>query len=152
FDFQGKFMAGINNQSIRQDGVLGSNLSTRYDTEQTELDNDGEVTYQNTYYEYIGMQGYPGYINSTSFTFNHHGADTLFSPVVEARFNAKLQITQLVNLRMGYTLMYVGNVARSAEMVDYSIGGMTRAMGINMDKNKGDSLVHGFTIGLEVNR
>ncbi|MBR5711492.1 MAG: BBP7 family outer membrane beta-barrel protein, partial [Thermoguttaceae bacterium] len=153
FDFQAKFMAAINNQSIRQNGVLGSNLSTRYDTVQTEVEgDDGEVTYQNTYYEYIGMQGYPGYINSTSFTFNHHGTDTLFSPVIEARFNAKLQITQLVNLRMGYTLMYVGNVARPAEMVDYSIGGMSRAMGINMNNNKGDSLVHGFTIGLEVNR
>ena len=53
---------------------------------------------------------------------------------------------------MGYTIMYVGNIARSAEMVDYSIGGTTRAMGINMNNNKGDSLVHGFTIGLEVNR
>lgn len=153
FDFQGKFMAAINNQSIRQDGVLGSNLSTRYETVRNEVqDANGEVTYQNTYYEYIGMQGYPGYINSTSFTFNHYGSDTLFSPVIEARFNAKLQITQLVNLRMGYTLMYVGNIARSAEMVDYSIGGTTRAMGLNMNNNKGDSLVHGFTIGLEVNR
>lgn len=152
FDFQGKFMAAVNNQSIRQNGVLGSNLSTRYETIQTEVTNDGETTYENTYYEYIGMQGYPGYINSTSFTFNHRGTDTLFSPVAEFRFNAKLQVTQLVNVRMGYTCMYVGNIARSGEMVDYSIAGTSRAMGINMDNNKGNSFVHGFTVGLEVNR
>lgn len=153
FDFQAKFMAAVNNQSIRQDGVLGSNLSTHYIDETEEITGgDGTVTYHTTHYEYLGMQGYPGYVNATSFTFNHHGTDTLFSPVVEARFNAKLQITQLVNLRMGYTCMWVDNIARSAEMVDYSISGTSPAMGINMSKNKGDSLVHGFTIGLEVNR
>lgn len=153
FDIQAKFMAAINNQSIRQNGVLGSNLSTRYETIQTEVEGgDGEVTYQNTYYEYIGMQGYPGYINSTSFTFNHYGTDTLFSPVAELRFNAKLQVTQLVNIRMGYTFMYVGNIARAAEMVEYRIDGTSPAMGINMDYNKGCSIVHGFTLGLEVNR
>ena len=146
-------MAAVNNQSIRQNGVLGSNLSTRFETVQNEVtDGNGETTYENTYYEYIGMQGYPGYINSTSFTFNHHGTDALFSPVVEFRFNAKLQVTQLVNVRMGYTCMYVGNIARSAEMVDYSITGTSPAMGINMDNNKGNSIVHGFTVGLEVNR
>ena len=153
FDIQGKFLAAVNNQSIRQNGVLGSNLSTRYETVQNEVTNDdGETTYTNTYYEYLGMQGYPGYINSTSFTFNHRGTDTLFSPVAELRFNAKLQVTQLVNVRMGYTFMYVGNIARSGEMVDYSIAGNSPAMGINMDNNKGCSIVHGFTIGLEVNR
>lgn len=153
FDFQGKFMAAVNNQTIRQNGVLGSNLSTRYETVQNEIvGDDGEVTYENMYYEYIGMQGYPGYINSTSFTFNHRGTDMLFAPVAEIRFNAKLQITQLVNVRMGYTCMYVGNIARSAEMVQYNIDGASPAMGINMDNNKGNSLVHGFTVGLEVNR
>ena len=152
FDFQGKFMAAVNNQTIRQNGVLGSNLSTRYETVQNEVENNGEVTYQNTYYEYIGMQGYPGYINSTSFTFNHRGTAATFSPVAELRFNAKLQVTQLVNVRMGYTFMYLGNIARSAEMVQYSIAGTAPAMGINMDNNRGCSIVHGFTVGLEVNR
>ena len=153
FDVQGKFMAAINNQSVDQNGVLGSFLSNRNQSI-TEVADDGEgnETYTTTYYQYLGLQGYPGYANSTSMTFNHRGTDSMFAPLLELRLNAKLQLTQLVNLRIGYTGIYVGNIARSAEMVEYNIPGTSTAMGINMDRNTGSSLVHGVTVGVEINR
>lgn len=167
FDFLGAFTAGVNSQSVSQFGILGSKLSNQLNQYEELIatttnnndnnNNDGQDTVDTsgtlvTTENIQGLMGYAGYPRIPTQTFNYKYSDTLFSPVGELQFNAKLQLTNLINLRMGCTGMYIGNIARPSEMIKYELPGTTTAMGVDMNKNDSDSFVYGFTIGLEVNR
>ncbi|MFZ5830496.1 MAG: BBP7 family outer membrane beta-barrel protein [Planctomycetota bacterium] len=72
-----------------------------------------------------------------------------FTPVVEGRFELHYQLTRAIFLKVGYTALWMGNVARAPEVLEYSVP----VMGINTDAaNDGDVLMSGLTMGISINR
>ena len=134
FSTEGRFMAGFNFQNIRQNGVLGSELSPPGDLDQPYL---------------IG----PIDVNHTEFINE-------FSPLAEFRAEARYQITRSISFRFGWTSLWMDGIARSSGMVNYEIvQPNTRpnpvdfeSMGILVDNNRQSVLVHGCAIGVDVNR
>jgi hypothetical protein len=125
FSVESRFTAGINAQSIVQDGVLA----------------EGLVAGGNTAPQ-------PTLMNATSFTNSTHFIE--FSPIIELRAEARAQITNMISLKAGWTGVFVSNVARASLMVDYTVPsmGITR----NLDGNMQDVFITGLNLGVEFNR
>jgi hypothetical protein len=124
---EGRFLAGLNCQNIHQYGRIGSNLVPP------------------------GGQGAPLLLGPTSF--NHNEFIREFTPGIEVRLDARYQITRSVSFRAGWTGLWLDNVARSSNMVDYTLNGVTgNIMGILRNQNKDNVLLNGLTIGIDINR
>ena len=124
FSGEGRFTAGINSQSVTQDGVLASHLRA-----------------PNPLYLPTQMTA-TGFANSASYTE--------FSPLVEFRVEGHYELSRLIKLKAGWTGIWMDNIARASDMVDYTVP----RMGITT-ANKGNEtsvFVNGFTLGLELNR
>jgi hypothetical protein len=126
---EGRFMAGVNSESIRQNGFLGTNLDT-------------QSAVQNF------TPNVPQFMNATYF--NHSAHFTEFTPLVEFRVEGHAQITRLISLKVGWTGMFMSNIARSADLVNYTVPDM----GIQTDLhgNRENLFIHGLNIGIELNR
>ncbi|MFW5692873.1 MAG: BBP7 family outer membrane beta-barrel protein [Thermoguttaceae bacterium] len=125
---EGRFFAGINNQSITQYGVLGS-----------ELDPNELVSGRP---ESVSAQG-----------FSHRATALEFSPAWEVRANLHYQFTRAISFKVGWTGFWMDSVARASSMVDYEVNNLSNAsMGINMANNRQAVFMHGMNIGVEVNR
>ena len=122
---EGRFTAGINSQSVDQDGILASGL----------------IAGQNTAPQ-------PTLMGATSFNHSDHWIE--FSPIIELRVEAHMQLTNLIAVKAGYTGIFVNNVVRAADMVDYTLPtmGITR----NLDGNLQSMYAQGLNISIEVNR
>ena len=122
---EGRFMPGINAQAIAQDGLLAAGLNA-----------GGNVAPQ------------PTLMSATSFTHSTHFIE--FSPVAELRVEAHMQLTNIIALKAGYTGIFVNNVARSADMINYTLP----TMGITRDLNGNLQPVYiqGLTLSIEFNR
>jgi hypothetical protein len=121
---EGRFTAGINSQEITQDGLLASKLQA-----------------PNPLYLPTQM---------TATGFSHEANYTEFSPVVEFRVEAHYQLTELIKVKAGWTGLWMDNIARASDMVDYTVP----MMGITT-ANKGNEtsvFVNGVTVGVELNR
>jgi hypothetical protein len=125
FAVESRFTAGINAQSIVQDGLLGAGL----------------VAGQNT-------PPAPTLLNATSFTNSTHFIE--FSPLMELRAEARAQLTNMISVKVGWTGIFINNVARAADMVDYTVPtmGITR----NLDGNLQNVFITGLNLGVEINR
>ena len=91
---EGRFTAGINAQSVDQDGILASGL----------------VASQNVAPQPL-LMGATGFNNST------HWVE--FSPIIELRVEAHMQLTNIIAVKAGYTGIFINNVVRAADMVNY---------------------------------
>ena len=122
---ESRFTAGINAQAIGQDGLLGRGL----------------VAGQNAAPE-------PTLLNATSFTNSTHFIE--FSPIIELRVEAHMQLTNIISVKAGYTGIFINNVARAADMVDYTVPnmGITRSL----DGNLQNVYIQGLNLGIEFNR
>jgi len=127
---EGRFTAGVNSQSVEQDGVLGSMLSA----------GRAEAAPANP----IGV---PTLFNATSFQHSAHYTE--FSPILEGRFDAHVQLTNLIGFKAGYTCMWVDNVVRAADMIDYTVPSMGITTG--NDGNRQSAFIQGLNLGIEVN-
>ena len=56
--------------------------------------------------------------------FNHSTHWVEFSPIIELRVEAHMQLTNLIAVKAGYTGIFVNNVVRAADMVDYTLPNM----------------------------
>ena len=63
--------------------------------------------------------GQPYYLGPTAI--NHHDFIRQFAQGVELRLDARYQITRSVSFRAGWTGLWLNNVARGSEMVDYTL-------------------------------
>lgn len=125
---EGRFFAGINNQSITQSGILGS-----------ELDPNTQIA------------GLPYAVGPASF--HHRDSAVEFSPAFEVRFNTHYQFTRAVSFRAGWTGFWIDSIARPSGMVNYLVNASNNSsMGIDMSNNRQSVFVHGLNIGVEVNR
>ena len=70
----------------------------------------------------------------TSFTNSTHFIE--FSPMIELRVEAHMQLTNIIAFNAGYTWIFVNNVARAADRVDYTVPtmGITRSLEGNLQE------------------
>ncbi|NQT37407.1 MAG: BBP7 family outer membrane beta-barrel protein [Planctomycetes bacterium] len=130
---EGRFFAGINFQSVRQTGTLGTNLAGGVDAA-------GDPILG------TGSEGMPRVLSATSF--NSVLYEEEWSPGAELRAELKYKVTGAINLRVGWTGMYLDGIARPSGMVNYEIP----TMGIRPDNNRQGIFVNGLTLGIELNR
>lgn len=134
----GKFFAGFNRQNIDQHGTLGSHLADPW---------PGSL--EPTVPVPVTVPFIPLTMQPTTFT---HGANIdEWSPGIELRVDLKYQVTRAVSLKFGWSAMWLDGIARSSNMIDYSLSN-TSIMGINAMNNRQDVLIQGAVFGVEVNR
>ena len=87
-------------------------------------------------------------MSATSFNHSTHWIE--FSPIIELRVEAHMQLTNIIAVKAGYTGMFVNNVVRAADMVDYTLPnmGITR----NLDGNLQPVYIQGLNLSIEFNR
>jgi hypothetical protein len=121
---EAKFLAGYNSQVVRQRGTLGTTLDPT-----------------------ILQFGKPFLMDKSSFKNTWDGQE--FSPVVEMRIEAQYQLTSLVAVNVGWNAIWVDNIARASNMIEYKVP----TMGILADgNNTQDVFMNGLNIGVEVCR
>ncbi len=122
---EGRFTAGINSQSVDQDGLLASGLNAGQNTPPQ-----------------------PTLMGHKSFNHSDHWIE--FSPIIELRVEAHMQLTNMIAVKAGYTGIFVNNVVRAADMVDYTLPtmGITRELNGNLQR----MYAQGLNISIEVNR
>ncbi len=123
-----KFFGAWNSQNVFEDGVLGTDL--------------------------IGLSfprgtNEPFALQTTNFSYSSHLNE--FSPAVELRVEGKYQMTRSIAFVAGWNGMYIANLARPSEMIDYTLR-RTSVMGILNDRNKDYLFMEGLSIGIEINR
>ena len=123
---EGRFTAGLNSQSVDQDGILASGL----------VPGGNNVPPQ------------PILMSATSFTHSTHWIE--FSPIIELRVEAHMQLTNLIAVKAGYTGIFINNVVRAADMINYQVP----SMGITRDLNGNLQSVYmqGLNLSIELNR
>jgi hypothetical protein len=128
---EGRGFAGLNCQNIHQTGQLGGYLGT-------------------------GMS--PGVLDSfqpyyMSNTYVNHSAFLReFTPGAELRLEARYQITRSANFHVGWTGVWMNNIARGSETIDYTLDPEHTWMGILRDHNKDNVFMNGLTVGIDINR
>lgn len=118
----GRFTAAANSQAIKQRGQLASQLNGN------------------------NVSPFPTLLDATGF--ENSAGKTEFSPIVELRVEAHMEITRVISLKAGWTGVWMDNIARASDMVNYTVP----RFGINMDANSHSVLMQGLTLGIELNR
>jgi hypothetical protein len=134
---EGRFTAAVNAQAVDQDGILAAGLVAGQNLSQAQQAANGQtVTF-----------AYPTLMGATSFTHSTHWVE--FSPIAELRVEAHMQLLNIVTVKAGYTGMFVNNVVRAADMVDYTVPtmGITR----NLNGNLQPMYAQGLNLGIEFN-
>ena len=88
----------------------------------------------------------PALMGPTYFTHWAHIQE--WSPAVELRTELKYQLTRSITFRAGWTGIWIDNLARASNLVNYEVA----YMGLNTHFNRQDVFIHGLTLGVEVNR
>jgi hypothetical protein len=118
-----KFMAGLNQQNFKLRYNLAPGLSS-----------------------VSGTAGYPAtYAGSAGATAQYV---TEFAPVVELRADVRYQLTRNFSLRAGWNGIWMDGVARASNSIIYQVPNM----GINSANNRQNMLIHGLTVGVDINR
>jgi hypothetical protein len=126
FETDARFTAGFNRQNFHQQGELGENIPA------TNLRTVGS--------------GLPYSLSPTGW--QDHAYCDEFSPIVEGRLNLKYQLTRNINLRVGGTFIWIDNVARAANSIEYTMPSFE----VNTGNNRENMWLAGVNVGIEVNR
>jgi hypothetical protein len=149
---EGRFMAGVNTETVRQDGILASNITTNGVTGATSFGPPPRFVVAPVT---AGNPLVPSLLNSIGF--QHSAQFTEFVPLVEFRTDLHVKLTNLISFQAGWTTMWMNGIGRGADMIDYTVSTLNGPpMGINTTNvshaNRQDMLMYGFNIGLELNR
>ncbi|MCA9232553.1 MAG: BBP7 family outer membrane beta-barrel protein [Planctomycetales bacterium] len=93
-DIDGRFVFGYNIQDFDQFGTWGEGMLT-------------------------GEPNAPEVAQPTTFANGRREDD--FSPLVEMRVESSYQITSSIALRLGYTAMFIDNISRASQLVQYRL-------------------------------
>jgi len=126
---EARFLAAANFQNMHQRTNLGSNVLPN-----TALQNLAG------FWEPVFFQGIGA--NNSQFA-------TTFSPVGEIRVNASYQVTRSVGVKVGYTGLVAGNVARASSKVDYDSPDL---IGLRSGAGTQIFFANGINFGVEINR
>lgn len=80
---------------------------------------------------------------------NTHQYTTTFSPVGELRLNASFQATSNIGIKVGYTGMYVGNISRASNRINYDGPNLVDILDGNFHQT---FFINGINFGVEINR
>lgn len=153
-----KFTAAYNAQKITNTCTLGSNgyvngmwgpnsmYASTNNNNNGDSDNDLNIKSVYYYAPNVGASGISGYAHQSYGTF---------TPVAELGIKFKFDLTSKINLSLGWSGIYAGNIARPAGMTDYSLDNTTggSVLGINQDgDHKKNVFMHGFVFGITLNR
>jgi hypothetical protein len=117
FDLDGRFLAAYNIGDISQTSAVG---------------------------EWLNPGGINSLINAQP-TFSQYGRqENTFSPMAEMRVEASYQITSAFALKLGYTAMFVDNITRASQVVDYRLPDMGLLEGGHQD-----IFINGADFGIE---
>jgi hypothetical protein len=163
---EGRFLGGANFQTIRQNGLVGSNLTQQIVTPLPAFTSvnvpspivNGVPGAANSIVYQTNQPNNPGggiaaprlsqplTLQPTSFnaTRNH----TEFNPVYEFRAKLNYQVFERLSLSAGWTGTYIDGVARASGMTDYFLP----AFRINEGRNREGVFLNGLTLGVEFNR
>ena len=142
WDATAGFMAGFNRQDITQSGEFAEQANNPHSIYLHGMVNGPTAG---------GSLSSPLYLQPTSF--QNSAYLNAFSGVADFNGNISYAITRAVSVRVGYTFMWVGNVARPVDMIDYQIGTAPgQKMGIVTANNKQDVFIQGINLGVELNR
>ena len=89
-----------------------------------------------------------GPVSFNPFAARHARSDTDFSPVGELRVETALRVTKAISLKVGYTGLYAGNMARAANVVRYDLD---TQFGL-LPSDRQDIITNGVNFGIEINR
>ncbi|NLE37242.1 MAG: BBP7 family outer membrane beta-barrel protein [Pirellulaceae bacterium] len=135
---EGRFFAGYNAQSLRQTGTIASELNPN-----TGLLNEPSLP------GHIPEANVPLALEATSFMHTRHKNE--FTPGVELRLNLEWQWTRNISFGAGWTGLWMDNIARSSNLIDYQFG-TSSLMGILADNNRQDVFIHGANFRIQLNR
>ena len=121
FNTEGRFVAGYNNQIFYQRAGIGESIQT-------------------------GALYNPS--DAAASVSTHSANENAFSPMTELRAEIEYKITSAISLRAGWTGMWVGNVARASNTVEYN----WPTMGIDTSNCNENVFVTGVTAGVQINR
>jgi len=125
---EGRFMAGVNSQDIRQFGAIASNLN---------------VPITLSYY----TPSTPYYSAPLRNSFASSDHKTEFTPLVEFRAEGHVQITRLISMKVGWTGVFMDGIARGADMVNYDLP----TTSIKTSANRQPVFMQGVNVGVELN-
>ncbi len=93
-----------------------------------------------------GADNQPVDLGDTTFRDSAHS--TVFAPGGELRLQLNYQVTNAVQLQVGWTGMYFNGIARASQSIDYVIPGMQ----VTTANNEEDLFIQGVNFGVEINR
>ncbi|MDR0704124.1 MAG: BBP7 family outer membrane beta-barrel protein [Planctomycetaceae bacterium] len=148
FGAEGRFMAGINNQSQTVSGYIGSNFINPELVPQIGggTGEDGDSALQDH-----GVLPYiPIGLHHSAQTFHHHRNKTYFSPGFELQLSAKWQWTDAVGIKLGFNSTIFDNIGRGAEVIEYKIQDNGQLFGLKVSKTA--VITYGVNFGLDIRR
>lgn len=137
---EARFFAGVNIQNLEQEGTLGTQLDDDFPAEDVTLIGATSVTdfpFEPVTFGPVG--------------FKHSATEEEWAPAVEFRVDLKYKLTRAVDVRVGWTAIYMDGIARASNLIDYSLT-ETRIMGLDLMDNRQDVFMHGLTLGFDINR
>jgi hypothetical protein len=148
FGAEGRFMAGINNQSQTVSGYIGSNF---INPELVPQIGGGTGDGGNALLQEHGVLPYiPIGIHHSAQTFHHHRNKTHFSPGFELQLSAKWQWTDAVGIKLGFNSTIFDNIGRGAEVIEYKIQENGQVFGLKVSKTA--VITYGVNFGLDIRR
>ena len=145
FGAEGRFMAGINTQSLTTEGYIATNYDFSASNAETLGPSGHDVDAYTAKWVPVGLQ----YGNTN---FGHKQNKTYFSPILELRLSADWQWTEAVSFFGAFDSMYAGNIARGVRITDYVVHSDGTIFGIRGDNHNTDVIVYGFEVGIKVRR
>jgi hypothetical protein len=115
---EGRFLAGFNIQQGKQSGIIADD---------TEGDGDLDALF------------------STSFNNSYNEKE--WAPTGEFRADMSYQVSKAVNIRAGWTAMYMDGIARATGVQDYTLP----SLGLDASNNREDVFIQGLNFGIEIN-
>jgi hypothetical protein len=122
---EGRFMAGVDFQNFHENSTLASNGGPT-----TVVTVDGAT------------------LNLRPMTAQNSLSQSEFAPLGELRLQAAYEITRSVAIKVGYTAIYMGGIARASNTIDYTLPNL----GIRNGFSDQTLFAQGLTIGFEINR
>lgn len=154
-EVEGRFTAAANFQSLRQTGVVAdqtdASSQVAHYTHLQVLNNYPQLAYGpanggSSVGVLPPVQVDTPFLHSASVYHVSH--PVTFSPIGELRINARYQIFRNITATVGWTGLVLGGVARSPNVISYSLPNM----GILNSGNRQAVLIQGINFGFTVNR
>lgn len=82
--------------------------------------------------------------------FTTEQEDTRFTPVFEGRLYAQIHVSENFSLHAGYNWMYIPNLIRANNIIDYNDNGLNNPPGVVVDSKTSDLTIRGLSVGGEI--